>query len=101
MCEERGFKVRRKASTPSKISLKREKRSDLMASKQANEIYNNKKNKADSTENNKGRARSIFLCVVEEEGYKEVKESTNKRGKKWREIISTLETAKKRSEHQE
>ena len=51
-----------------------------MGSKQANEINNNnKESKAESTGNDKGRARSIFLCDVEEEGFKEAKESTKKR----------------------
>ena len=71
--------MRGKASTPPKISHKREKRG-LMESKQANEINNNNKDsKEDSTENGKGRARSIFLCEVEEEGYKEAKESTKRK----------------------
>ena len=50
-----------------------------MVSKQANEINNsNKESKANSTGKGKGRARSIFLCEVEEEGFKEAKESTKR-----------------------
>ena len=50
-----------------------------MGSKQANEINNNnKESKADSTRNGKRRTRSISLCEVEEEGYKEAKESTKR-----------------------
>ena len=53
-----------------------------MGSKQPNEINNNnKESKADSTGNDKGRARSIFSCEVEEEGFKEAKESPKKREK--------------------
>ena len=60
-CVRKGeFKVRGKASTPSKISLKR-KRSDLIGSKQTNKTNSNKESKADSTGNGKGRARSIFF----------------------------------------
>ena len=60
MCEGRGFKVRGKASTPSKNSLKGGKKE--VTSWEANEINNNsKESKADSTGMAKGRARSIFL----------------------------------------
>ena len=76
VCEERGFKVRRKASTPSKFHSKG-KRSDLMASKQANEI-NNKESKADSTGMTKEGKGPFFLCEAEEEGFKEAKESTKR-----------------------
>ena len=74
MREERGIQSEKKGEYTIQISHKR-KRSDLMGSKQANEINNNniKENKADSTGNGNGKARFIFLCEVEEEGYKEAK----------------------------
>ena len=63
MCvRKRDSKVRRKASTPSKFHSKG-KRSDLMASKQANEINNSKESKANSTGNGKGRGKIHFSCV--------------------------------------
>ena len=65
-----------------------------MASKQANEINNSsKESKADSTGNGKERARSIFLCDVEEEGFKEAKE--NAKRKMERGVISIPGTAKR------
>ena len=48
----------------------------------------------------KERARSIFLCEVEEKGYKEAKESTKR--KKWREMVISISwNSEKRSEQQE
>ena len=65
-----------------------------MGSKQANEINNNnKESKAESTGNDKRRARSIFLCDVEEEGFKEAKESTERKNEE--RVISIPETAKR------
>ena len=75
----KGIKEGGKASTPSKNSHEKGK-NDLIGSKQANEINNNnKKNKADSTGNGKEGTRSIFLCEVEEEGFKEARKA--QRGK--------------------
>ena len=64
-----------------------------MGSKQANEINNNKDSKEDSTENGKGRARSIFLCEVEEEGFKEVRKA--QREENGERVISIPETVKR------
>ena len=73
------FKVRGKASTPSKISLKRKK--EWPHEKQASKRNQHQQQREQGRlhRNGKGRARSIFLCEVEEEGYKEAKESTKKR----------------------
>ena len=94
VCEKKGFKVRGKASTPSKISTQKGKRSDLMGSKQANENQQQQQREQGRLHRNgKRRARSIFLCDVEEEGFKEAKEST-KRGKNGERVIRIPETAR-------
>ena len=82
--------MRGKANTPSKISLKRKKRViSWEANKQTKSATKNKESKADFTGNGKGRDKiHFFLCEVEEEGYKEAKESTKR--KIWREMVISI-----------
>ena len=82
------------------LNFTQKRKSDLKGSKQANEINStNKESKADSTGNGKGRARFIFLCEVEEEGFKEArKEHKERNGER---VINIHETAKRGSEQQE
>ena len=81
---KRVFKVRGKASTPSKFHPKG-KKSDIMGKETSkrNQQQQQQKEQGRLHRNGKERARSIFLCEVEEEGFKEAKESTKR--EKWRE----------------
>ena len=81
MCEwKRRIQSERKGEYTIQNFTQKEKRSDLMGSKQANEINNsNKESKAESTGNDKEGQDPFFLCEVEEEGFKEAKESTKRK----------------------
>ena len=68
------------------------KRVTSLAIKQTNEI-NNKESKADSTGNDKEGQDPIFLCEVEEEGFKEVRKA--QREENGERVISIPETVKR------
>ena len=81
MCEEKekGIQSERKGKYTIQNFTQKRKKNDLMGSKQANKINNNKKNKADSTGMTKEGKGPFFLCEAEEEGFKEAKESTKRK----------------------
>ena len=99
--DEKGVKSERKGEYTIQNFTQKEKESDLMASKQANEInIISKESKADSTGNGKGRARSNFPCVrlrkrIRKKGRKSTKRKNGER------IISIPWNSEKRSEQQE
>ena len=70
--------MRRKASTPSKISLKKGKRVTSWEANKQTKSTSAKRARQTPQGMAKGKARSIFLCEVEEEGFKEAKESTKR-----------------------
>ena len=82
VCEEKGIQSERKGEYTIQNFTQKEKESDLMASKQANENNNTRESKADSTGMTKEGQDLFFLCKVEEEGFKEARKAQRE---KWRE----------------